>query len=195
MSEQRNRTSESLTEEVLPGTPLSRRAVVRGGAWAVPAIAVAVAAPAAAASPDAGPSVPIGALYTSSSNIYDSHLDVGALLIPAFDHEVPIPGSQTITVVITYSGVDTSFSLVLDPVPPGFWTVVSQERTRVMLMYVTPAWEALEAQAPSIYWSFNTPPAANTITISGSAQPANLEDLSIQPETGTGSLIGPPAAP
>lgn len=117
---------------------ISRRTLMKGAAWAVPAIAVVSAAPAYATSV---PPAYTGALYESSPNVSTLSAALSSIFVPCKGGLTVSQGIEltTMTATITYDGDDPNFTFVysgftgVNPDDDGRWSIVSRTKNEVVL--------------------------------------------------------------
>ncbi|MFJ4166746.1 hypothetical protein ACIPY5_14430 [Microbacterium sp. NPDC089698] len=112
---------------------LSRRTVIKGAAWSVPVIAIAAAAPMAAASTTTPSSV--GPLVESSPNVKDSVLSASSSRVEACFPSDTFSTPFNLVATVTYDNSDPAFSLAGATVTSAgnVWTVASRTATSVTL--------------------------------------------------------------
>lgn len=111
---------------------LSRRTVIKGAAWSVPVIAVAAAAPMAAAS--TAPNS-VGSLVESSPNVKDTVLSASSSRVESCFPANTFSAPFNLVATITYDNSDLAFSLAGSTVTSAgsVWTVASRSATSVTL--------------------------------------------------------------
>ncbi|MDR2320335.1 MAG: hypothetical protein LBE60_01660 [Microbacterium sp.] len=112
---------------------LSRRTVIKGAAWSVPVIAIAAAAPMAAASTTTPSSV--GPLVESSPNVKDSVLSASSSRVEACFPSDTFSTPFNLVATVAYDNSDPAFSLAGATVTSAgsVWTVASRTATSVTL--------------------------------------------------------------
>lgn len=152
---------------------VSRRTLMKGAAWSVPAIAVAVAAPMAAAS---GTSV-VGDFYESSAIISTQSVGLSAIFVKCASdtNEADWKGKMfDATVTVEYTGSNPDFSFA-DAVNQGYWTMaVSPDGKSITFAYSKIANGCSEGafQFPTCFVAFNAAqadPGADSIRVTATA--------------------------
>lgn len=112
---------------------LSRRTVIKGAAWSVPVIAVAAAAPMAAASATSPTSV--GSLVESSPNVKDGVLSASSSRVEACFPSDSFSTPFNLVATVTFDNSDPAFSLAGSTVisAGNVWAVASRTATSVTL--------------------------------------------------------------
>ncbi|KJL32653.1 hypothetical protein [Microbacterium azadirachtae] len=113
---------------------LSRRTVIKSAAWSVPVIAVAAAAPMAAASTTTNPKS-VGPLVESSPNVKDSVLSASSSRVEACFPNDTFSTPFNLIATVTFDNSDPAFSLAGATVTSAgnVWTVASRTATSVTL--------------------------------------------------------------
>jgi len=177
--------------------PLSRRTIVKGVAWSVPVIAVALAVPAATAS---GPGQPrsVGALVESSPNIKDTVLSASSSRVESCFPTDAFSADFSLTATVTYAGGDPAFSLAGSTVASAgaVWRVVSATRSQVVMT----ATQRVSCYAgitgfDLAYNAGGAVPALNTITlnISGVSLDGTRQIDNLVSALDGGAVVGPRA--
>jgi len=150
-----------------------RRALLKGAAWSIPAVAVAIASPAASASGET--QRVIGPFEESSPFVSSQAISMSGLWIPCGD----VPTSDwaghvfDTTIQIRYSGANPEFSFTGWTIVQNGWSMTSTPTT--LTLTISKAFTNCgpgAGQLPAIYVTgnpFQQDPGAGTITVDGMA--------------------------
>lgn len=198
---------------------LSRRTVLKGTAWTVPALVAVTAAPLAAASGDTPSELLyfyITAFNVSGNSTAVGRVEANGVRISPQDSSNPkiFAAGTVYEITITYTGSNPDFDFTDVPnydaqlatnVGPGRWNSGTVERTTIRLSWTTTI-ATTELSAPSFGWNLGPAggpvirPEDDSIVITGVATIApgadfpnggTIPTLIVDPNQGTGSLTGP----